>query len=228
MTGVQTCALPIYVTGGDLTLGQTNTAATLNARTVSLAATGNIVEANGTITAGTLVSPSAGTLELNGANMIGALGDIAATGNVSITDDEALTVLGTVAAGSRLTLTVTGGDLQIGTSASAGALNAGTVSLSDSGAITEQNGTIGATVLTIPTAGTVALGGANAIGTLDAAASTGNFSLTDGQALTVLGSVSAGPTLALNVTGDLTLGQTNTAATLNAGTVSLAASGAIS
>ena len=108
-------------------------------------------------------------------------------------------------------------------------MNAGTVSLSGTGAITEQNGTIGATLLTIPMAGTVTLGGNNAITDLGAASSTNGFSLTNAQDLTVLGTVTAGnaATLALNVTGDLTIGQTGTAGALNAGTVSLSGTGAI-
>ncbi|MCW3473886.1 filamentous hemagglutinin N-terminal domain-containing protein [Limobrevibacterium gyesilva] len=246
---------------GDLAIGQAGTAGVLNAGTVALVASGTISEPNGSINANLLTGPttgaafaSAASATLNGANAIGALGSFVTAGNFALTDSQGLTILGTVSAGgvaapnpantAGLGLTVNG-DLAIGQPGTAGSLNAGTIVLMASGAISEPNGSIHANLLTGPTTGaafasaaSATLNGANAIGALGSFVTAGNFALTDSQGLTILGTVSAGgvtapnpantASLGLTVNGDLAIGQAGTAGVLNAGTVALVVSGAIS
>jgi filamentous hemagglutinin family protein len=215
---------------------------TLNAGSVGLIASGAITEPSGVIIAGTLTGPTGATTyttaasaSLGGTNSISNLGTFITSGNFALTDSIGLTVTGPVTAGTvsapnasnTQSITLTGS----GTLTLNGTLNAGSVGLIVSGAITEPTGVIFANTLTGPTAITPAasasLGGANSISNLGSFATSGNLSLSDNLALTVNGAVS-GSSVAL--TSQAALVETSAGsitATAAAGTVNLTAGGSI-
>ena len=236
---------------GALSLGTAGAAAALAAGTVRLDAAGDITEPNGAIAAGTLDGPQVGlayaratSIALGGANAIGVLAGLNATGDVALNDVNGLTVLGRVSAGglpapnaangALLALTANG-DLTLGGAGAAALLNGGTVALVATGTIGEPNGLIDANLLqgsrpgaVYASAAALALGAGNSIATLGDFAATGDFSLASNQGLTVLGAVSAGPanSLVLTANGDLAIGGA-VPGSLTAGTVILNSPGAI-
>ncbi len=175
----------------------------------TLTAAGTLAEytPTGSITAATLQGSSGGATTLNGANDIANLGAFANTGGaLALTDDEALTIAGTI--------------------------NAGTygVTLTGKGTLVESTGLIEAATLTGSTVGGATLNGANEIADLDAFtnAGAGGLALTNGSTLTVLSALNAGTgNLALTTTGagsNIAIDKTITAG----GTATLASAGTIS
>jgi filamentous hemagglutinin family protein len=193
----------------------------------TLISAGTLAESGaGVVDAASLTGSSVGGTNLNGANLISTLGGFANTGSGDFVLDngEALTVTGTVNAGSgNLTLATTSGGIAVEGQLTAGAqatLNsAGTLAESGSGAISAGS-------LTGSAVGGATLNGANQIATLDAFTNTGsgNFALTDGQTLIVGGAIGVGGgNLALTITsGGLAID-----AALNASTVVLSSTGSV-
>jgi fibronectin-binding autotransporter adhesin len=172
--------LTLTTTGtGNLTLDKAITAG----GTVDLVSGGTISQqVTGIITAATLAGSAADNTTLNKANEIGTLGTFTDLGgNFDLTDDQNLTITGTVKVGTHeVTLTDTG-------------------TLAESGA-----GQLVGRALTGSSAGGTALNGANALSNLNAFTNTGagGFALTDGVGLTVAGAVKAGSgNLTLTTTG---------------------------
>ncbi len=180
----------------------------------------------GAVDAASLTGSSAGGANLNGANQIATLDAFANTGSgdVVLDDGEALTVAGSVNAGTgNLTLATTSGAIAVENQLTAGeqaTLNSA-ATLAESG-----SGAISAASLTGAAAGGATLNGANQIATLDAFTNTGSggFALTDGQALTVSGAIIPGTgSLALTTTsGDMAIDSA-----LNASTILLSSTGSV-
>jgi len=191
-----TVAGPVKAGSGNLTL--TTTGATGNIAikqtvtsggTIDLVSVGTIRQSNaGIITAGTLAGSSAGSTTLVAANQIGSLGTFTNTGGkFSLTDDQALTITGT---------------LDVGTHEA---------TLKDTGILGESGaGLIEAGILRGTSAGGATLNGANTIADLDGFVNTGagGFALTDGSTLTVDATVNAG-------TGSLALTTTSTGSNID-------------
>ncbi len=244
------------IVGGNLVLGSAASPAVLNAGTIGLSVTGTISQPAGALVAGLLndlrqpgAPPAASLIHLDGSNTITAIGEFSARQGLSFTDTVPLAVLGTITAGgvlapavangATLQLSVAGG-LSVGTSGLPGALNAGTVIMQPTGAITEPNGAVTANLLLLPAAGqavarstVIDLSGNNAIAALGGINATGDVSINSRVAMTVSGPITLGlpslpnaanaNTLTLASAGDLTIG-----APLAAGTISLLAAGTIS
>ena len=107
--------------------------------------------------------------------------------------------------------------------------NVGTLNLVSGGTIAEGTGGSLAVGRLTASGTTIALGGANAVGTLGTSTATGAFTLVNaaGTPLLVAGAVSAGGPLALTASG-ITLGTTATAGTLTSpGLVTLTSTGAL-
>ncbi len=102
--------------------------------------------ASGVITAQTLTGETAGTVTLNGANLVQNLGEFTNTGgSFSLTNNETLTFAGTLNTGSHgQTLHVTTGDLDI-----TGGLTGGTITLGSTNGQVMGAGTITANVLNV-------------------------------------------------------------------------------
>jgi filamentous hemagglutinin family protein len=159
----------------------------------------------GAIDAGTLSSGGLtdGTLTLGGANVIGTLGAVKASGNILLANNGTLGIGGLVSTASTLTLQSTGAVSELGS----GAI--------DAASLTTGGATIG---------GAVALTGANTIGTLGAFAATGNIALNNNVALGINGLVATPGTLTLTDAGavsEITGGSLNVA-TLTTGAGSIA------
>jgi fibronectin-binding autotransporter adhesin len=169
-----TDTLPLTLTG---TIGAAG-------ETVTLVDTGGGIDASGAvIDAAVLTGSTTGNaLFTDASNQIGTLAGFTNTnGAFSLTDTTPLTITGTLnATGQTVTLVNTGG----GIDASAGAIDAATLTGSTTGAATFTNAS-------------------NAIGTLAGFTNTaGAFSLTDSTALTMTGTLNAaGQTVTLNDTG---------------------------
>lgn len=176
---------------------------TLSASQVTLHSDGDITE-SGAISAALLIGSSSGNANFNGINSIGALGDLAATGNFTLKNVTAFDIVGTVTAGpitppapnsanaDTISLTSTAGTLAIGTVGTIGVLDAGNVVLSAAGTISEPNGTIIANKLTATTTagGDITLSStANAVTTVTgASAKNGDVALVFGPTTTLTGS----------------------------------------
>ena len=196
------------VTAGSATLNVTGALSIAGALstsgTLSLLTTGAITEPGGTVTAGTLTGNGPSAALTGGANNVATLGAFATTGAFALTDSRNLTVNGPVN-GNSVALADVGGSLTL-----AGTIAAPTtVSLSATGAITQPGGSISAGTLTA-NANNATLGSAgNGIVTLGTVTTTGGFILTDAQSLTVNGPFSAA-SASLSVTGNLALAGTVT------------------
>ena len=185
----------------------------------------------GTITT-PLLTGSAASATLDGPNQITNLGSFTTSGDLTVVNATALTVVGTVSAGgsvapdpantATINLTTSGGGLTIG-GATPGILNAGTVVLSASGgSITEPNGSIRTNSLA---ADATSEGGAdvilastsNAIAASTGITADGNVALVDDPTLLLTG-IYSGNNLFFEVTqqpgGSLQLGDAKTPATL--------------
>jgi len=208
--GAGNLALTTTGAGSDLIL-----ASNLVGNTVTLSAGRNINQTAGAITATTLTGSSVGSTTLNGANLIGTLGNFTAA-NFALTNAQALAVNGSVNGGASTALKTTAGNLAIN-----GAVNGTTTTLTSAGAIT-GSGVITAGTLTGSSVGATTLNGANLIGTLGNFTAA-NFALTNAQALAVNGSVNGGASTALTTTaGNLAIN-----GVVNGTTTTLTSAGAI-
>ena len=232
-------------TTGTVTLGNANTIPTVGAFTstgftfndgdllsitgtlaggagnVDLTSSGAISESGAGLisTTGTLTTSSVGGTTLGGANVVANFnGTNTTSGNVSLTNNTALTITGiSQSGGGTATVNNAGGTTVTGT---VGA-GAGSVTLTDTtGAISESGaGLISTTgTLTTSSVGGTTLNGANSVAGLNATnATSGNFSLANGAALDITGLTQAsGGSITINNAGGTTL---NTA--INAGTASV-------
>ncbi len=131
---------------------------------LELDATGAISNASAPLlNVGTLTGNAGSVALTNGTNTIANLGNFTTGGDFALVDSTALTVIGAVVAGTpaapnignTATLSLTaGGSLQIGGAGAVGSLNAGKVTLSAAGPITEANGSIAANDLAAVVTGT--------------------------------------------------------------------------
>ncbi len=157
-TGDLVLTMTMPGTGSDIAINGDITAG----GTVTLTSAGSIWEdmANGVITATELTGSASGGTRLEGANLIGSLGDFTNTnGNFLLTNHQALTVSGTVNAGTNvLTLQTTSGDLVVD-----GALDAGTMTLGSSQGEVYGTGDITTHVLNVTADSGIALTGPNEI-----------------------------------------------------------------
>jgi filamentous hemagglutinin family protein len=205
--------LALDVTGGGITLGSGATGGTLaTPALITLTTDQAVTEPNGGIKAGTL-SLAASSAALTGANAIGTLGTVGVTDAFDLTDAASLTVAGPVTA-NRATFGITGNLVLDGRIAVAADLDTFVT-----GSITQPGGTVQANSLT-GSAAAVALGQANAIGTLGSF-SVGSFFLNDLSALTIAGPVTAGSVQLVDA-GGVTL-----AGNLSAGTLAVSVQGAL-
>ncbi len=185
---------------------------------VSLTATGALSEGAGGQVTATVLTGSAQSASLGGANQVGTLGSFATAAGFTLGNAQALTVSGPVTDGQSVSLTTTTGGLVLGGTVSAPAVN-----LVSAAGVSQSGGTLTATTLTGSSAGTTSLTATgNAIGTLAGFSSAGGFSLVDGQALAVSGTLADSRAVSLNTSGALTLG-----APVQTGALSLTATGAI-
>ena len=210
------------------TSGGISIANTVNAGgQASLSSSGTIGETGpGVLDVGSLTGSSVGGANLNGSNRIATLGAFAntASGDIVVEDGEALTVTGSVNAGSgNLTLATTSGGIAVEAQLTTGAQ----ATLNSAGTLVESgSGSISASSLTGSAIGGATLNGANEIGALNAFtnAGSGGFALTDGESLEVDGAVNPG-------TGNLALTTTSGGieidAALNAPTITLSSAGAV-
>ncbi len=196
---------------------------TLNSSGVVLDDTGAIAETTGVIDASRLGGSSAGGANFSGANLIGTLGNFtnAGAGGISLTDDEALVVGGSVNSGTgNLTLTTKGTSSTIGLNKNVTV--GGTLVLNSSSTIAETAAdVITAAGLSGSADGAVGLKGANLIGGLGNFTASGNFALTDEEALTIGGAVNTG---AKSQTIQVTSGNLDLTGALDGGTITLGSS----
>ena len=132
--------------------------------TLALNSAGTIAEsATDILTAAQLTGSANGTASLSGANQIAGLGNFSDTaGNFSLTDEQALTISGTVNSGAKTqTIQVTSGNLDL-----TGALDAGTVTLGSSTGEVLGTGAITANLLNVTANTGIDLTGANHITTI--------------------------------------------------------------
>jgi filamentous hemagglutinin family protein len=160
--GSTVSASAVSLTGAAISIPGLVDAGTTGAATLDATAGG--ITVTGTLIAGTLSGSTTGTANLTSiTNAIGTLNGFTAGGNLSLIDTLALTVTGLVSAGSpsapapanTATLALTGrGGLHLGVAGGASAtLNAGTISLTANGTITEPNGALFANDVTAQTNG---------------------------------------------------------------------------
>ena len=175
------------------------TAGSVNGSTsVTLSATGAISQTGGVFTGGTLTGSSGGTTALTSANnAMATLGAFSSTGGFTLANSTPLTVAGPLTDTASITL-------DTGALALTGTLNAPTLVLTATGAITQTSGHITATTLSGSAASADLSQAANAIGTLTQFTTSGDFSLTDGSALDVTQTVAVGTGATLTLTGDAT------------------------
>ncbi|MDE2459376.1 MAG: hypothetical protein KGL20_09085, partial [Rhodospirillales bacterium] len=177
----------------------------VNATSLALAASGAISQAStGALDVTQLGGTAGGNVALAGANSIGTLGALSATGTINLQDSTALDVAGAVSA-AVITLAAAGLDLasQISTSSLA--------VLNSSGSLSQSGGKLTAVTLAGSIANNASLNGTqNSIGTLAGFTAGGTLSLTDQTALTQTGSLAAasitltGTSLALEGTASAT------------------------
>ncbi len=194
-----TVALPAISTGASGTT-------TIGAGDISAAVTQS---GSTTISTGTLIGSTTGSVDLGNANSIGSLGSFSSTA-LTVNDTQPLTLTAALATGS------------------------GPVSLTSSGSISESGGQIGTTgtLTTVSTGGTL-LGGNNSIGAFNASNSgSGALNLTDGVPLTVTGiqqsgggSVSIANSGGITVSGPIDAGNGSVSLTDSSGLLVLGGSG---
>ncbi|MDE2391881.1 MAG: hypothetical protein KGL65_09770, partial [Rhodospirillales bacterium] len=176
------------LTGHAITLTGTSLAldGVVNATSLALAASGAISQAStGALDVTQLGGTAGGNVSLAGANNIGTLGALSATGTINLQDSTALDVAGAVSA-AVITLAAAGLDLasQISTSSLA--------VLNSSGSLSQSGGKLTAVTLAGSIANNASLNGTqNSIGTLAGFTAGGTLSLTDQTALTQTGSLAA-------------------------------------
>jgi filamentous hemagglutinin family protein len=171
------------------------TAGTVRATSLSMAAEGFIDQTGGALIATTLTGNATGSVSALGtANLIGTLGSFSSAGGFALANAQALTVTGPVTDTASIALSTSAGGLTL-----SGGVNAPTLTLNAAGAVTQKGGSLVATTLS-GSGASVSLGSvANAVGTLGAFPSAANFLLADATPLTVTGAVSTagGGTLTL-------------------------------
>ena len=255
-----TAEIDLIVNGG-LAIGQPGIVGSINAGTVKLLANGAISEPLGFIFANVLRGPSPGeaipqalSVNLTGLNSITQLGAFTTLGDLKISSQRDVTVIGTLFAGGVLGVLASNsatvelssnGNLTLGQVGAPVLVNGGTVALLAAGTISEANGVIltsrlsgPAPGLAISQAAAVQLGGANSIRSIGDFVVAGDFLLNDFASLTLAGTLSAGTLpapdvrnttqVALQTSGNLTIGGSAGHAVLNGGTVMLLANGTIS
>ena len=247
-------------TGNGMTLAGNLTASNGHGEIVTLVSAGGISEdlGNGIITADELTGSSVGDARLKANfNYVGTLEAFRATGNFTLSDAQALAVVGADVSTLGFTGVTAGygnttGNIVIGANGAltlAGNLNASSGNaqivelVSASGAINQTGGAITADELTGSSVGDTSLTQtSNQVTTLEAFRAGGNFTLTDAQTLTVAGAdvssvgftgVTAGHgntigNLTLKTTsGDIDINGTLTASSGNTQIVTLVSAGAI-
>ena len=155
---------------GNLTLTTKGTSSTIGLNknvtaggTLVLNSSSTIAEtAADIITAASLSGSADGAVSLKGANLIGGLGNFTASGNLSLTDEEALTIGGTVNTGTKSqTIQVTSGNLDL-----TGTLDGGTITLGSSTSEVYGAGKITASLLNVTANTGIDLTGDNDIKTI--------------------------------------------------------------
>ena len=199
---------------------------------LALNSTGAISESSSNvITNVATLSGSALSANLTNANTVANLGNFTTTGgDFTLNDAQALTVIGTVAAGTvtppspnsadsnTISLTTTTGGITIGAAGTPGVLDSGTVSLNSAAAITQPNGTIISNSLNAAaTNGDISLIGANNVTKVTGITTTaGDIALVFGSP-TILTGTYSGNNLFFEVAqadGTLQLGNNKTGAIL--------------
>ncbi|HEX3400110.1 MAG TPA: filamentous hemagglutinin N-terminal domain-containing protein [Acetobacteraceae bacterium] len=206
------------------------------AGTVSLVANTGTIGETGTIVSGTLSGSSVGATNLTGAttttNQIANLGNFSASAGFTLDDGSSLTVNGTLAGGSSVTV-LDNGTLTIGASGSVTAIavsltannitipglltdgGGGTVGLIATTGTIGETGTLVAGTLSGSSAGATSLTGAtpttNQVATLGNFSATG-FTLDDGTSLSVTGALAGGPSATVLDRGALTVAAGGTVA----------------
>ncbi|MGH7119446.1 MAG: beta strand repeat-containing protein [Acetobacteraceae bacterium] len=201
---------PITISGANTLGGLTdpNTDAPSGVTTLAVNAGGAFTEAPGaSLDVGALMG-SANSVALNGANLIPILEEFASVDGFSLSDGEALTVLGSVSDPSGITLAVAPGGLTIGSGGTAGTLKSnGTVDLQvPGGTIVAADGGVTAGTL-VGTASNLAVFGSGseigALGSFTVSGAGSELSLTNGVPLAITGPVTAG-TFFIGDTGAVT------------------------
>jgi hypothetical protein len=199
---IETGGNPFVLAGALVTVSSTGT--------VTLGIAGNSVgpvTETGSITAGTLSGNTIGGAQLAGNNQLFTIGTLtnSGTGDVAITNAQALTLAGSidVGTGNNLTLRTTGANsaLVLNGAASAG----GTVNLVSTASITEANtGSIAAATLTGTSASDATLVGTNRIGSLGQFSTAGSLTISNAQTLAVTDAITVGGTVTINAAGQIT------------------------
>ena len=228
---------PALTLTGNVTAESTGGSQAVKLQADAINQTGGVVTANSL----SLIGLN-GSVTLNQANQVGVLTG-SATGDLSFTDAQALTVNDVIS--GNLTLTTTGSGNGITLTGDLSSAAGQIATLVSAAGIDQTSGSITADELTGSSVGDTSLtGGNNQILTLEAFQATGNFSLTDARALTVSGAdvstlgftgVTAGEggtagNLTLTTTGvnsNLTLASNLNASSGNAQIVTLVSSGTI-
>jgi len=215
---------------------------------------GGTISATGTVAAGLLTGRATDARFSGSGNAIGSLAAFTTSDGFTLQSSSDLKVVGPVVAGgtpapslgnnAEIDLIVNGG-IAIGQPGTAGLLNAGTVKLLASGAISEPQGFLFANVLLgpaqgelIPQAVSVNLTGLNNITAIGGFATQGDLRINSLGDVTIVGTLFAGgalgtlptngATVELTAGGNLALGQPGTQVLVNGGIVSLLAPGTIS
>ncbi|MDE2240773.1 MAG: S-layer family protein, partial [Rhodospirillales bacterium] len=207
----QTGTLTGAVTGTTFDLNATSVAldGVVNATLLNLNASGAVTQAstsalNLSTLAGT--GTTSGNIVLGGANNIGTLGALTATGNINLQDNAILNVKGAVSA-AMITLSAAGLDL-------ASQISASSLSVLDSsGSLNQSGGKLTVGTLSGSIANNASLNSTqNSIGTLANFTVGGTLNLTDRTALTLNGDITAKDTLAgaLDLTSSGSLSQSGT------------------
>ena len=199
------------------------------ATTLDLRSTGAVTQnLSDTLTVDTLTG-AAGSANLTQPNLIGTLAGFTTSGGFALTDDQALTVTGTVkdtGTGQTVALsTLIGGLTLSGTFAAP----ADTLTLTSAGAISQTGGSIDVGTLTGSATTSTSLTQPNLVGTLGAFSTSTGFALTNNQTLGVTGPLidtGSGQTVALTtLIGGITF---SGAVDAPADTLTLSSKGAIS
>ena len=191
--------ITLETSSGNILLGADISASNI----VTLVSGNGITQVGGAITADELTGSSVGDTSLTTPlNLIGTLGAFQAGGNLTLLDNEALTVSGadvsglgftgvTAGAGgnpSDLTLTTLAGGLTLAGNLSTGNDSSSQTLLISAGAIDQTAGRITTGELTGTSVNDTTLMDGNSVGTLEAFNAGGNFSFNNTDALTVDGS----------------------------------------
>ncbi len=191
-----------------------------NVNTLSLVSAGAVTEAAGATITVSRLTASGTTVRLDGPNAIGSLGNVTASGPLTLVTSGTLQLLGAVSATGPIALAADGLALA-GGAVPASVSTPGLLTLVTTGAISEPNGAILAGSLT-GSASNATLGGNNRIATLAGFATNGaaggNLVLNDQGNLSVTAPVQAAGTATLLATGVLDL-----SANISAGTLTLVA-----